>query len=61
VPEDVKVRPQNVVNAQFSLPYAIAVGICKGRASVPEFTEEAIKDEKVLDLAAKVKWEVDRR
>ncbi len=50
-----------MVNAQFSLPYAIAVGICKGRASVPEFTEEAIKDEKVLDLAAKVKWEVDRR
>jgi 2-methylcitrate dehydratase PrpD len=58
-PEDLKVRPQNVVNAQFSLPYAIAVGIIKGRASVPEFTDEAIKDPKVLELAAKVKWEVD--
>lgn len=59
VPADVKVRPQNVVNTQFSLPYAIAVGIAKGRASVPEFTFDAIKDELVLDLCSKVKWEVD--
>ncbi len=58
-PIEVKVRPQNVVNAQFSLPYAIAVGICKGRTSITEFTEEAIKDPQVLELAAKVKWEVD--
>ena len=59
VPEEKKFSPQTVVDAQFSLPYAIAVGICKGRETIKEYTEEAIKDPDVLKLAAKVKWELD--
>lgn len=59
VPAEKKYKPETVVDAQFSLPYAIAVGICKGRESVTEYTEEAIKDSEVLELASKVKWELD--
>lgn len=58
-PSERKYKPQTEVDAQFSLPYAIAVTMCKGRASVLEFTEEAIKDKDVLELASKVKWELD--
>jgi len=60
-PPERKFKPQNVVDAQFSLPYAVACGIIKGRESIFEFTEEAIKDPKVAELAAKVKWEMDPR
>jgi 2-methylcitrate dehydratase PrpD len=59
IPEERKYKPQTIVDAQFSLPYAIAVGICKGRESITEYTEEAIHDADVLRLAAKVKWELD--
>lgn len=59
IPEERKYKPQTVVDAQFSLPYAIAVGICKGRETIAEYTEEAIKDPYVLDLASKVKWVLD--
>ena len=58
-PSDRKYKPQTIVDAQFSLPYTVAVALCKGRASVLEFTDEAIKDKRVLGVAAKVKWEID--
>lgn len=58
-PPERKAAPQNVVDAQFSLPYAVAVGICKGRESIFEYTDEAIKDKEVIELAKKVKWELD--
>ena len=58
-PPERKFNPQTVVDAQFSLPYAIACGILKGRESIFEFTDESIKDPEVAKLAAKVKWELD--
>jgi len=58
-PAERKYRPQTVVDAQFSLPYAVACGIVKGRESIFEYTDEAIKDPKVIELASKVKWELD--
>jgi 2-methylcitrate dehydratase PrpD len=58
-PPERKYKPQNTVDAQFSLPYAVACGIVKGRESIFEFTDEAIKDPEVIKLASKVKWDLD--
>jgi 2-methylcitrate dehydratase PrpD len=37
----------------------VACGIVKGRESIFEFTDDAIKDPEVIQLASKVKWELD--
>jgi len=58
-PEDRKRRPQTHVDAQFSLPWAIAVAICKNRTGIDEFKTEALGDPEVLALAEKVTWEMD--
>ena len=58
-PIERKLRPQTHVDAQFSLPYAIAVAICKNRTGIKEFSVEALHDPDVLALAEKVTWELD--
>jgi 2-methylcitrate dehydratase PrpD len=58
-PPERKYNPVTVVDAQFSLPYAVAVTLVKKRASVPEFTDAAIKDPEVLKVASKVRWELE--
>jgi 2-methylcitrate dehydratase PrpD len=58
-PIDRKRKPQNYVDAQFSLPWAIAVAICKNRTGINEFKTEALSDPEVLALAEKVTWEFD--
>jgi 2-methylcitrate dehydratase PrpD len=58
-PTESKVRPVTRVDAQFSLPYAIAVAICRNRAGAAEFRREALNDPEVLRLAEKVRWELD--
>lgn len=59
IPTETKADPKTVVDAQFSLPYAIAVGMVKGRETIAEYTNESIRDPKVLELAKKVTWELD--
>lgn len=54
-------KPQNVADARFSIPYGVAVALYDGNALLSQFTEERIKDNLVLDLAAKVEIEVDER
>ncbi len=58
-PSEVKRRPVTHVDAQFSLPYAIAVALCKNRSGVDEFRKEVLGDPDVLALVDKVTWEVD--
>lgn len=58
-PEERKRKPVTHVDAQFSLPWAIAVAICKNRTGIDEFRKDALKDQEVLDLAQKVTWELD--
>jgi 2-methylcitrate dehydratase PrpD len=53
-PLDVKRRPRNVVDAQFSIPYAVASALVAKRAGLAEFTEDSIKDATVLKIASKV-------
>jgi 2-methylcitrate dehydratase PrpD len=54
-----KYRPPNGYAAKFSLPYLLAVILAKGRATLAEFTDEAVHDPIVLGVAAKVSYEVD--
>lgn len=49
-----KVRPASVVDAQFSLPYSIAVAFVTGRAFLAQYSNKALTDERVLALADKV-------
>lgn len=52
-PIDEKRKPQSVVDAQFSAPYAAAVALVYGRAGPAEYTEEAMRDARLRDLMAK--------
>jgi 2-methylcitrate dehydratase PrpD len=54
-----KQQPASSYGAKFSLPYCIAVMLIRGRASLEEFTDEAIRDRSVLALAKKVRYELD--
>jgi 2-methylcitrate dehydratase PrpD len=54
-----KQKPVSSYGAKFSLPYSIAVMLIHGRAGLAEFTDEAIQDHAVLNLAAKVRYLLD--
>ena len=54
-----KHAPPNGYAAKFSLPYLLAVILVKGRAGLAEFTDEAARDEAVLQVASRVSYEID--
>ena len=54
-----KQKPVSSYGAKFSLPYSIAVMLVRGRAGLDEFSDAAIRDPKLLELAAKVRYELD--
>lgn len=53
-PLEKKQNPKNVVDAQFSMPFALATSLLKGKLTVSEFTEEVIRDEKVRRFMKKI-------
>ncbi|HUF92614.1 MAG TPA: MmgE/PrpD family protein [Candidatus Limnocylindria bacterium] len=54
-----KHRPPNGYAAKFSLPYLLAVMLVKGRAGLAEFSDEVVHDPAVLDVAARVRYDLD--
>lgn len=54
-----KRRPQTGYGAKFSLPYSLAVILVRGKAGLAEFSDDAIHRTDVLNVAAKVGYEVD--
>ena len=58
-PLEFKAKPRNVVDSQFSLAWACAAGLAKKRVSLSSFTDEAIRDPEILNVAAKVKVTYD--
>lgn len=58
-PLERKVAPATGVDAQFSLPFTVAMVLCRGRALLDEFDDDAIHDRQVLDLARKVEMYID--
>ena len=53
-PIEIKRKPRNLVDAQFSTPYAIACALARRRASVNEFRDESISDPLVLEVASRI-------
>jgi 2-methylcitrate dehydratase PrpD len=54
-----KQRPPNGYAAKFAVPYLLAAGFVHGGVGLGAFTESAIRDPRVLALAAKVKYVID--
>ncbi|SHI12632.1 2-methylcitrate dehydratase PrpD [Sporobacter termitidis DSM 10068] len=54
LPLEVKARPRNFVDSQFSLVWGCAAAIAKKRVTLSCYTEAAIKDPEILAAAAKV-------
>src|SRR5687767_10634374 len=54
-----KQRPPNAYAAKFSQPYCIAAGFVLGHAGLEAFTEERVRDARLIDLARKVRYEID--
>jgi 2-methylcitrate dehydratase PrpD len=54
-----KRQPPNGYAAKFSTPYCIAVGILRGNLGLDAFTDAAVAEQRVRELAAKVSYVVD--
>jgi 2-methylcitrate dehydratase PrpD len=59
-PVEKRSRPENPVDSQFSIIWAVAAVFAKGKAGIGEFTEEAIADKTILDVSRKIKVAVDK-
>lgn len=53
------IRENPQVDAQFSIPYNVAVGIIKGDVFLKDFDESSIRDPRVLELSKKIRVEAD--
>jgi 2-methylcitrate dehydratase PrpD len=58
-PLEKRSRPENPIDSQFSIPWAVAVVFARGRAGIGDFTEEAIKSLDILEISSKVRVKVD--
>ena len=58
-PLQAKQRPPNGYAGKFSTPYCIAYGFVHGGVGLSAFGDEAVRDPRVLSLAAKVGYEID--
>jgi 2-methylcitrate dehydratase PrpD len=54
-----KQRPPNGYAAKFAVPYLLATGFVHGGVGLGAFTDSAVRDVRVLALAAKVKFVID--
>jgi 2-methylcitrate dehydratase PrpD len=54
-----KQTPANGYGAKFSQPYCIAAALVRGNVGLGDFTDEAVRDPRVIALARKVRYHVD--
>ena len=54
-----KQRPPNGYSAKFSTPYCVAAGFVHGNVGLDSFTEAAVQDKAVREVAAKVRYVID--
>ena len=59
VPQEVKCRPRNPVDAQFSIPWGVAAAIARRHATMEDFTGAAIRSQDILEVASKIRAEMD--
>ena len=58
-PLEKRTRPENPVDSQFSVPWAVAVAIARGRVGIGDFTEEAIRSGDILEISGRIRIEED--
>ncbi|MHA6344281.1 MmgE/PrpD family protein [Roseivivax sp. CAU 1761] len=58
-PRETKVAPQNGYDAQFSIPYAVASGLLRGRFGLPDLNPAAYTAPEMLAFMPKVRHAVD--
>ncbi len=59
LPLEVKSHPRNPVDSQFSIPWAVAVVIARGRAGISDFNEEAIISRDIMQVCDKIKLDME--
>lgn len=52
-------NPQNMSEAQLSIPFVVATAIAKGKPRIKHFISDSIKDPEILRLSNKVTWQPD--
>lgn len=58
-PDNVKKAPQAVIDAKFSIPFTVATALYYKEVGLEHFTPERLKDENVLKLAQKIRYDLD--
>ncbi len=53
-PPEIKKAPRTIIDAQFSVPWVVATALVKGKVTVDDFIDEAIKRAEILKLAQKI-------
>ena len=60
-PLEVRRNPSLMAEAQYSLPFTVAVAIAKGRPRIEHFSAEGLRDAAVLAVSNKVVYRFDQR
>ena len=58
-PPEIKKAPRTIIDAQFSVPWVVAVALANGKVTVDDFTDEAIKRPEILKLAQKIETRLE--
>lgn len=58
-PTKMRRAPKSIVQGQFSIPYTVSAALAKGTVGLHDFTEEGIRDARILRLAALTEVVVD--
>ena len=58
-PPEMRRRPATIVQAQFSIPFAVACALIDGRVTLGHFTEAGIRRPDILAMAEKVECSID--
>jgi 2-methylcitrate dehydratase PrpD len=53
-PPEVKRKPRTIIDAQFSVPWVVATALVKGKVTLEDFTDAAIKNREILEVAKRV-------
>jgi 2-methylcitrate dehydratase PrpD len=59
-PLEKRSKPENAVDSQFSIPWAVAAVFAKGKAGIGEFTEDSIKDKAILGISNLIRVAEDK-
>lgn len=58
-PLELKQAPPTAYAAKFSVPYGVALGLVRGEATLEGFTDDAVREDALRAIAAKVGFEID--